>query len=228
MGRKGDLMKKIISVFLCIVVFVFGTHVFAETETQYADKLFELGLFKGTDEGYALGKSLTREESVTLLVRLLGEEKNIADREYLQVFSDVEEDRWSYPYVMYCYENDITKGTGTDIFSPADVIPAEQFVTLVLRLLGYSDVEPETALFEAVSLKLINSEKSGKLGKSDVFLREDAVYIVYRALMTENSEGEILAYVLADKGVITNNEAKEFDIYESAESVDELLDKLLG
>ena len=41
---------------------------------ECADTLYELKLFRGTDKGYELEKSLTREESATILVRLLGEE----------------------------------------------------------------------------------------------------------------------------------------------------------
>ena len=44
--------------------------------------------------------------------------------------------------------------------------------------------------------------------------------------MTKTNDGDLLAYVLADKGVITEKEAAEFDIYESSEDINELLDRL--
>ena len=53
------------------------------------------------------------------------------------------------------------------------------------------------------------------------------VYIVYRSLMTKNADGNILANELAQKGVITENEAKNFDVYNNSNSIDELLDKFL-
>ena len=201
---------------------------FADDNTQYADTLYELGLFKGTDNGYELEKTFTREEAATVLVRLLGEEKNVALKTYPTLFTDVESDRWSFPYVMYCYENEITRGTGEDTFSPVQEISAEEFVTLVLRLLGYTDAEPKTALEDCIYLNLLNSEIAKELELSSSFTRNDMVYIVYRSLMTKTASGDILADILAEKAVISEEEAEEFDVYGSADNIDELLDKLLN
>lgn len=60
-----------------------------------------------------------------------------------------------------------------------------------------------------------------------MFTRNEMVYIVYRSLMTKNADGNILANELAQKGVITENEAKNFDVYNNSNSIDELLDKFL-
>ena len=219
--------SKIISIFLVLIISV-STSAFATPDTQYADTLYELGLFKGTDKGYELEKTLTREESATILVRLLGEEPNIKSNNYSEVFTDVEKDRWSFPYVMYCFENEITKGTGQDTFSPEQPISADQFVTLVLRLLGYTDAEPKTALGQAITYNLLNSEVIRSLERAEEFTRENMVYIVYRSLQTPMSDGIILAQYLADKNVLTQSQANKFDIYNNSENIDELLDSLLN
>ena len=163
-----------------------------------------------------------------MLVRLLGEENNAEANDYSQVFDDVESDRWSFPYVMYCYENEITKGTGEDTFSPAASISGGEFVTLVLRLLGYTDAEPETAFEDAVYRGVFNSSVAAKLKTATEFLRDDMVYIVYRSLMTKTADSAILADVLAEKEVITENQAQQFDVYNSTDDIDELLEKLLN
>ncbi len=217
---------KILSLVLVGVMFM-TISVSAAQNKEYADTLYDLGLFRGTDKGFELDRGLTREEAATVLVRLLGEEEAADEASYDEVFEDVSSDSWSFPYVMYCYENDITKGTGKDTFSPKASISVEEFVTLVMRLLGYSDTEPETALEECIYVNLINSEIARELEESEEFVRDDMVYIVYRSLMTQNSDGEILADVLADKGVISKKEASEFDIYETASDMDELIDRLL-
>ena len=214
---------------LITIILIFSlavTPAFAAANTQYADTLYELGLFKGTENGYELENTLTREQAATVLVRILGEESKLETFAYTQTFDDVSSDRWSYSYVMYCYENDITKGTGEDMFSPEAAIDARQFVTLVLRLMGYTDAEPDTALDIAVQKGLFNSAVAKELDTNEKFLRDDMVYIVYRSLMTKTNDGDILACVLADKGVITEKEAAEFDIYESSEDINELLDRL--
>lgn len=218
--------SKVISIFLILIISV-PTSAFAAPDTQYADTLYELGLFKGTDKGYELEKTLTREESTVILVRLLGEEVNIKNVSYNEVFTDVEKDKWSFPYVMYCYENEITKGTGQDTFSPKQPVSAEQFVTLVLRLLGYKDANPETALKQSIIYNLLNSEVARNL-KDKEFTRENMVYIVYRSLQTPMADGEILAQYLADKNVLTQSQANKFDIYNNSENIDQLLDGLLN
>ena len=170
------------------------------------------------------------KEAVTIFVRLLGEEKGSEEQhgDYHEIFNDVKGDRWSFPYVMYCYENGITKGTGDDTFSPEEPVSAEEFVTLVLRLLGYTDAEPETALEESVYLNLLNSEVVRRMEKAAEFKRDDMVYVVYRSLMTEMADGQILADFLVAKSVMSPEEAETFDAYNSTDNINDLLNKLLN
>lgn len=220
------IFSKIISIILVVLLIVI-TPVYADN-TVKANTLYELGLFRGTDSGYELDKTLTREQAVTILVRLLGEEENVLDAEFDEVFTDVESNRWSYPYIMYCYENDITKGTGEDTFSPEEEVTAEQFVTLVMRLMGYEDTEPDNALTQSVYIGMLNTQVVRELEKSANFLRDDMVYVVYRSLMCNMYDGARLADFLAEKGVITEKEAKQFDVYESSDDINDLLNQLLG
>ncbi len=176
---------------------------------ECADTLYDFGLFKGTDKGYELEKSLTREESATILVRLLGEEEKIKEKEFREVFADVDKERWSYQYVMYCYNHNITKGTSASAFSPEVQIDAEQFVTLLMRLLGYTDVNPDTALDKSVEYKLLPLDMVESLKKSETFSRGVMVQIVYNGLRTAMTDGETLAQFLADKDVITQGQASE-------------------
>ncbi len=199
----------------------------SKTTDILADTLYDLGLFKGTDNGYELEKTLTREESATILVRLLGAEADLDAGDYEEVFTDVPEDRWSFAYVMYCYDNDITKGTGNNTFSPEAEVTAEEFVTLVLRLMGYTYIEPDTALEESIYLNLLNSEVVRDFETAHEFTRDDMVYVVYRSLMTKTAEGEVLANELADLGVLTDEQAEEFDVYE-IEDINEMIDRILG
>ncbi len=178
---------------------------------ECADTLYNMGLFKGTNDGYELEKSLTREESATILTRLLGDEDKINNINYNEVFSDVDKNRWSYTYVMYCYHNNITKGTSESTFSPDVQIDAEQFVTLLMRLLGYNDVEPDTALTNGVKYGLFTEEMAEDIKKADVFTRSLMVQIVYNGLKTTMSDGTTLAQILVDENVITQEQANELE-----------------
>lgn len=176
---------------------------------ECADTLYDFGLFKGTDKGYELEKSLTREESATILVRLLGEEEKVDANDFDEVFIDVDKDRWSYAYVMYCYKHNITKGTGADTFSPDVQIDATQFITLMMRLLGYTEVNPDTALKKSVEYKLLPEEKIDELTTKKVFTRSDMVQIVYNSLKTQMDDETVFADYLLEKNVLTKKEVEQ-------------------
>ena len=178
-------------------------------DKKCADVLYDLGLFKGTDKGYELEKSLTREESATILVRLLGEEDRVDADDFDEVFVDVDKDRWSYAYVMYCYKHNITKGTGADTFSPDVQIDANQFITLMMRLLGYTEVNPDTALEKSVEYKLLPEEKIDELTTKKVFTRSDMVQIVYNSLKTQMDDETVFADYLLEKGILTEKEIEQ-------------------
>ncbi|MBR3933341.1 MAG: S-layer homology domain-containing protein [Clostridia bacterium] len=175
---------------------------------ECADILHGVGLFKGTNNGYELEKSLTREESATILVRLLGEEDKINADDFTEVFTDVDKDRWSYANVMYCYANNITKGTGDNKFSPDEQIDAKQFVTLMLRLLGYTDVTPENALWKAAAYDLIDVDTAARLESSECFTRSEMVIVVYSSLSTQMSDETVFSEYLLENGVLTQAEAE--------------------
>ena len=215
-------LLKLVSAVICVIC-LFSVQAFAEDYTHYADELKRLGLFRGTDVGYELDKTLTRAESAAMLVRLLGGEITASTAQYTEKFSDVTSDKWHFHYIMYCYENDITKGTSEDMFSPDDTITAEQFVTLLLRALGYTDTEPENAFLTANKIGLFGTQFSTQLEESEEFLRNEMVYIAYRSLKTMTADGEVLAARLSKTGVLTQSQVKEFDIYEF-EDFDDFLD----
>ena len=208
-------------------VTVFSTTAFAADNTKYADTLGSLGLLRGTEKGYELEKTFTREESVTILVRLLGDEAKLNAADYQPVFKDVPSDRWSYAYTMYCYDNGITKGTAADEFSPEADVSADQFVALVLRLLGYTDATPENAFEYANAVGMLNSAVAADYKSAKSFLRDDMVYVVYRALMTNTKDGDILAKALNQKGIISDKDLKQFDLYGNISDINELIDGLM-
>ncbi len=176
---------------------------------ECADTLHGFGLFKGTDKGYELEKGLTREESATILVRLLGEEDKVDADDFDEVFVDVDKDRWSYACVMYCYKNNITKGTGADTFSPDVQIDANQFIALMMRLLGYIEVNPDTALEKSVEYDLLPEEKIDELTMKKVFTRSDMVQIVYNSLKTQMDNEVLFADYLLEKGILTEKEIEQ-------------------
>lgn len=109
---------------------------------QAADALYSLNLFKGTGTDatgkpiYSLDVQPSREVAVTMLVRLLGKEAEACSQSWQTPFTDISE--WAKPYVGYAYTNGLTNGTSPTTFSGAANVNATQYLTLVLRSLGYS------------------------------------------------------------------------------------------
>lgn len=106
-----------------------------------ADALFAMGLFRGTglDENYQpiydLDRAPTRSEAVTMLVRLLGKEEEAMAGTWVTPFTDVE--KWAEPYVGYAYHNGLAAGTSDTTYGGSEHITASQYLTFVLRALGY-------------------------------------------------------------------------------------------
>lgn len=109
-----------------------------------AQELYELGLFKGTgtlpdgSPNFDLEREATRGEAVTMLVRLLGGEREALYAQYVHPFQDA---GWADDYVGYAYYKSISSGTSATAFGTAASIDQAQFLTLVLRALGYAQVD---------------------------------------------------------------------------------------
>lgn len=105
-------------------------------------ELYRLGLFlgKGTlangQPDFALEQQCSREEALTMLLRLLGREREIgAGDAAAHPFRDVS--GWASPYVGFAYRNGIAYGTGAATFSGSNPTTVSQELTFLLRALGY-------------------------------------------------------------------------------------------
>ncbi|MCK9479613.1 MAG: S-layer homology domain-containing protein [Firmicutes bacterium] len=218
------MIKRVVTL---ILVFIIGASpIFAASNTDKADILYNLGLFKGTDEGYELTATFTRVQAAVMIVRFLGLEDEVLSSNFATVFDDVANDNWGIQYVMYCYDNGITKGTGDREYSPENPISGEEFVTLLLRSIGYL-AEPDTAYNIAIAKSMLTSSFVGALKGQTAFLRDDMVYIAYRALKTLTSDGITLADTLMQKGVFTQEQAYQAGLLIGQEdNMNDLLDMI--
>ncbi len=143
-------MKKLVSLVLSLVLLLSvtlpaaATNDYEEAAQTSAEELYELGLFRGTGtqaDGspiFALDEQATRGQAITMLVRLLGEESEALKTNYTHPFRDT---GWAEHYIGYAYENGISNGVSTTKFGTEDAIETAQFLTLVLRAMGYSEVD---------------------------------------------------------------------------------------
>lgn len=106
-----------------------------------AEALHTLGLFNGIGNypdgsiNYDLTQRPSREQAVTMLIRLLGKEKEALSRDWELPFTDVSV--WAQPYVGYAYANGLTAGVSESRFGGSESVTAAQYLTFILRALGY-------------------------------------------------------------------------------------------
>ena len=110
---------------------------------QMAASLNTLGLFKGSGlsigSGYELEEAPTRIQGLIMFLRLIGEEQAALSSTASHPFRDVPD--WCDRYVAYAFDKGYTNGVDlpAGLFGPDDGMTAPQYVTLLLRALGYSD-----------------------------------------------------------------------------------------
>ena len=164
-----------------------------------ADALHELGLFNGTGTDangkpiYDLDRAPTRHEAVTMLVRILGKEEEAKSGNWNIPFTDVAD--WAKPYVGYAYANGLTSGTGATTFGGNATVTASQYITFVLRALGYesgTDFQWDKAWELSDKIALTDGRYNADR-KS--FLRGDVAIISYTALTTATKGSNTPLYI---------------------------------
>ena len=164
-----------------------------------AEELYAMGLFQGVvalpdgSPNFSLNRTPTRGEALVMLVRLRGEEKTALTGHYTHPFNDA---GWVDPYIGFAYENGITTGvSGTRYGTDSDATLA-QFLTFVLRSLGYSDVDWQNPYLTADAVGLYYP-------KGDGFYRADVALICLDALDCRiNGQDMTLRDKLIESGVI--------------------------
>jgi|GEM_PF-4772063 len=178
-----------------------------------AEILKDLGLFKGTEQGFELERQPTRLEALMMLLRMLGLEEEAKAETSAIPFQDVSE--WWKPYVAYAYKNKLTLGISDTEFGSSLFASEQMFVTFVLRSLGYSDSKSADADF-TYEKAVEKANEAGLLtaaylqNKPDELMRDGCVAISTQALKTNmKDKNEILLSKLLDRGVVEESKAKK-------------------
>lgn len=170
---------------------------------SYADRLNKAGLFKGTENGYELEKQFTRAEGAAMVVRMLGVENTVLNEKKEEVFNDVPADNWAAPYIAYCYRNNIIKGIGDGSYAPDENMSGEQYLTLLLRTLEYSNAEPEIAEKLSAEVNMLKEDEAKYIFENTYFNREKMVYASYKALETKMKNGMLMIDSLIEKNAVS-------------------------
>ena len=183
-----------------------------------ADALDAMGLFQGTGTAYGSGYDLeqapTRIVGLVMFLRLIGEEGAALRSTAANPFADTP--AWCDRYVAYAYAQGYTQGVGAGAdgrlyFDPDGALTAGEYLTFLLRALGYTDsgAAPDftwsTALERAVDLGLLNSSERAML-EEESFLRAQVVYLSCFALSAPTKDGGILLDRTAEQGVLSQTQ----------------------
>ncbi len=175
--------------------------------TAYADALRALGLFQGSDKGYELERCPSRVEALVMLIRLLGEENAALSGSAVSPFNDLNIWEQGKNYIAYGYRMRYTNGMSATTFGPTLSGTLEQYLTFVLRSLGYQDgvdfVWNTSSRDLAQVLGLLTYDELNAIAR-DGFKRDHVALISFRALDCPLRDGSgTLADRLVNAGVLT-------------------------
>ena len=205
------MKKRLISLLLCLAMVLTLTvpaYAASDEATEAAQKLYELGLFNGTGKDssgnpiFSLDLVPSRNQAVAMLVRLLGKAEEAENGQWTTPFTDVAD--WVKPYIGYAYANGLTNGTTATTYSGGRNTTALQYLTFILRALGYQsgvDFEYSKACEFADSIGLTNGQYTAQTAN---FKRSDVAKISYDALYVfKKGSTKTLGETLAAEGVIS-------------------------
>lgn len=216
-----NTLKRILSLFLTLTLLcgVLALPVSAATVGNTSDQntsvtvssgtaayvLYNLDLFRGTGDlpggmpKLDLTDTATRAQAAVLIVRILGAENEALTKHYKHSFTDVP--GWASDYVGYAVKNGIIDGITPTLFDPDTTIPANQFVTLVMRALGYTNVDYNNPFPAAASAGLSCSN-------TDPFTRGNMASVCFSALSCKLSgKSQTLIQQLVSKGSVSKVDA---------------------
>ncbi|MBQ7255202.1 MAG: S-layer homology domain-containing protein [Oscillospiraceae bacterium] len=200
-------MKKIFSVLLavcllasCLLPAAAMTDITDAAVQQSVDTLQMLGVLTGYPDGtFRPTRGLSRAEFCTMAVKSMGLQNQLATYELRTIFPDVRSNHWARGYINIAVagEKKIIAGMPDGRFLPEDPVTYGQAVTILLRMLGYTDSDagmiwPQGYMTLAAKVGLSKSQKTGY----EKLSRGEAATLFAALLTTEQKGGSVFAETL--------------------------------
>ena len=193
-------LKKVLAMvlaFACTFSMFAGAKVFEDVPagSDYSEAitmLSDLGVIQGKDDGkYHPEDTITRAEACAMIARLMTGDPKVSQYVGAQSFSDVKKDSWKDSAIGYCYINGIVIGVGNNKFEPDRAITDAEFVTMVVRAMGYETADmkqnyPFSYMSNAQAMGLLDGVKM--VANTDALRGEDA-QVIYNALFADYARG---------------------------------------
>ena len=193
-------LKKVLAMvlaFACTFSMFAGAKVFEDVPagSDYSEAitmLSDLGVIQGKDDGkYHPEDTITRAEACAMIARLMTGDPKVSQYVGAQSFSDVQKGSWKDSAIGYCYINGIVIGVGNNKFEPDRAITDAEFVTMVVRAMGYETADmkqnyPFSYMSNAQAMGLLDGVKM--VASTDALRGEDA-QVIYNALFADYARG---------------------------------------
>ena len=136
-------MKRLLSLILAMMM-LFGMTMDAAAASPYTKEgefLKDIGVLKGgTDGDLMLESNLTREQMVVLISRLYGKESEAEGYLSANTFTDLKpENKYYIPFIIWAKDQGLIQGMTTTTFGVGQTVTTQQFQTVLLRALGYTE-----------------------------------------------------------------------------------------
>lgn len=201
----GKLTFTAASTVLVDGLYTTSTLIYKPKYNDLAVALNEMNLIRGTGNGFALDRGVTRVEMLYMTLTLLGE-RDIADSYAgAKYFTDAPD--WAANAIAYAYAMNYVQGVGGTLFDPNQPADAGQFATMLLRVLGYSDAQGgdftwDKGLDFGVTVGLLTTGES--TGLKTQFLRDHLIYMSYYSLDARLKNSAVtLEQTLINRGVLS-------------------------
>ena len=169
-------------------------------DSAEAAGLKRLGILRGTDNGLELGRNVTRAEAVMLIWRTAG--AAFDDIGYLQPsFSDIS-GHWAEDAIEKFYHAGFVNGTGEATFEPDRFVTGQEFVKILLTVMGYDGVTLENAYEKGKETEVLsNNFTKSVVYNNENLLRGDAARLCFSAFTAKTPEGEMLYKKMVKSGL---------------------------
>ena len=176
--------------------------------------LFDLGLLYGStlESGKAeleldLDGVTTRAQAGIMVVRMLGKDREAREQKYEHPFADASGDyAWVSDYVGYLHKNNLVEGVEPTRYDCGRRTSANDYMTFMFRVLGYSDKgeTPDFTWAESVEFGVTKGlAKAGEYRSGGEIYRMDLALLGARALTLNAKDNErLLDKLVADGAVL--------------------------
>lgn len=188
------IMKRVLSLIISICIIAVTAlalpAVSAEESTAagISGLLAELNIMSGDPDGnLRLGDYVSRAEFTKIVVAASSYKNSVATNLSISPFPDVTYKHWAAPYVRVGVTNGIVSGYPDGTFKPEDTVLYEEAITMLLRVLGYTDADfgvswPSGQIGLANNLDVTDSVDCSA---GDIINRGQVAQLVYNTLKTK-------------------------------------------